>query len=248
MTILNREAKRLTANRNLCTGVGGVAAASTGFCQAVGAPVVVSVCLGAVTLLAAAAVLCFYVLERRAAEAEVDPVVESQVVPRANLDKPMKFVNRKRELAQLDELLKRVERGEGPLVAVLGGLPGVGKSAVGKHWASLVRERFPDGDLVADFSQRRRGVVVDVSGFLADFIRKLSSPGALVPPTLAERVERFQSMTFDRKLLILLDDVSKATEVSQLQPTGKESLVLATSYADFENLHYGGSSSSRLIP
>ena len=230
----------MAANRNLCAGVGGVAVAAAGFCQAVGASVLVSICFGAVTLLAAVAVLCFHVLERRAADTEADPVVESRIVPRANLDKPMKFVNRKEELTQLDELLKRVERGEGPLVAVLGGLPGVGKSAVGKHWASLVRERFSDGDLVADFSQRRRGVAVDVSGFLADFIRKLGPPGALVPPTLAERVERFQSMTFDRKLLILLDDVSRATEVSQLQPTGKESLVLATSYADFENLHYGG--------
>ncbi len=133
-----------------------------------------------------------------------------------------------------------MERGEGPLVAVLGGLPGVGKSALGKQWMHLVRERFDGGDLVADFSKRRRGPGVDVSGVLADFIRRLSPVGAIIPATLEERTERFRALTFDRKLLVLLDDVTEAAEVSQLQPLGKGCLLVATSYREFQELHYEG--------
>jgi|GEM_PF-1356171 len=230
----------LAANRNLCAGILGVVGALAALAQVVAAPLAVGVALAALVLTAALAVLYFHVLERSVTGDGADRAAEDRVIPRADLNQPMKFSNRYKELGQLDRLLERVDRGEGPLVAVLGGLPGVGKSAVGRYWASRVREHFSDGDLVADFSERRRGAAVDVSGFLADFIRRLGPPGTVVPSTFAERVERFQAMTFDRKLLILLDDVAEANEVSKLRPAGKESLVLATSYMTMEDLHYDG--------
>jgi tetratricopeptide (TPR) repeat protein len=191
-----------------------------------------------VAAVAAVAVLCFYLLERRVEG--IDAMSEVRVIPRAKMKKPQKFVNRDKEVSQLNEVLGRVERGEGPLVVVLGGLPGAGKSALGKQWMHVVRERFDGGDLIADFSKRRHGPAADVSGVLADFIRRLSPAGAVIPATLEERVERFQSLTFDRKLLILLDDVSEGAEVSQLEPAGKECLLVATSYHEFQELHYGG--------
>lgn len=242
MAIRDWGAEELAANRNLCGGIVAVAAALLGLMREVGAPVAVVIVLAAVGAVGAVAGLCFHLLERRQAKA-ARPVRAHGVrtPPRGTLEKrPQKFVNRCDELGQLDALLDRVERGEGPLVAVLGGLPGAGKSSVSQYWASLVRERFTDGDLVADFSKRRYGAAVDVSGFLGDFIRQLGPPGAIVPPTIAERAERFRAMTFDRKLLVILDDVSEAAEVSQLRPTGKESLVLATSYQKMEELHYEG--------
>jgi tetratricopeptide (TPR) repeat protein len=241
MTIGEWRADELAANRNLCGGIVAVAAGLAGLAQAVEAPVAARVVLAATGVLGAIAGLCFHLLERRAERLPGGgSLAQERFVPRSYLNKPMKFVNRHQELAQLDTLLDRVERGRGPLVAVLGGLPGVGKSAVGRYWANLVRERFTDGDLVADFSERRRGAAVDVSGFLADFIRKLGPPDAVVPATIGERVERFRSMTFDRKLLVLLDDVSEAADVSQLRPAGKESLVIATSYRGLEELYYEG--------
>ena len=232
--------EELTANRNLAGVIGAAAAAFAGLGQAVEAPVAARIALAAVAAVAALAALWFHLLERRQPRVGPGPPPLERVVPRGRLNKPEKFVNRRDELAHLDLLLDRVERGEGPLVAVLGGLPGVGKSAVGQYWAWLVRERFTDGDLVADFSERRRGLAVDVGGFLADFILKLGPPGTVVPLSLGERVERFQAMTFDRKLLILLDDVSEAAQVTQLRPAGKHSLVIATSYRPMEELHYHG--------
>lgn len=236
-------AEELSANRNLCGGVLAVAAAFGGLAQAAGAPVAVRIVLAGAVALAAVAGLCFHLLERRALQASggaAAPRLASRPAPRSELNKPMKFVNRRHELAELDELLDRAEHGQGPLIAVLGGLPGVGKSAMGRHWAGLVRERFPDGDLVADFSKRRHGAAVDVSGFLAAFIRELGPPGTVVPPTIDERVDRFRAMTAGRKLLVLLDDVSEAAEVRQLRPAGSESIVIVTSYRPMEELHYEG--------
>ena len=238
MALRNLDPDRLVANRNVCTGIAGVATAAAGLSYALQAPLAMRIALAAVTVIAALAVLCFYLLERRVKE--IDVAAKARVVPRAEIKKPQKFVNRCEELSRLYKMLERVERGEGPLVAVLGGLPGVGKSALGKQWMHLVRERFDGGDLVADFSKRRRGSGVDVSGVLADFIRRLSPAGAILPATLEERAERFRSLTFDRKLLVLLDDVTQAAEVSQLQPLGKECLLVATSYREFQELHYEG--------
>jgi tetratricopeptide (TPR) repeat protein len=238
MVLRNIDPDRLVANRNVCTGVAGVATAAVGLAYALRVPLAVRIGLAAVAVIAALTVFCFYLLERHVKG--IDAATEARVVPRADMKKPQKFVNRCEELSHLYKVLERVERGEGPLVAVLGGLPGVGKSALGKQWMHLVRERFDGGDLVADFSKRRRGPGVDVSGVLADFIRRLSPVGAIVPATLEERAERFRSLTFDRKLLVLLDDVTEAAEVSQLQPLGKECLLVATSYREFQELHYEG--------
>jgi tetratricopeptide (TPR) repeat protein len=242
MATRRRDAEDLAADRNLCAGILAVASVLATLAQAAGAPLAARLALLAIAVAAGVAGLAFHILERRQMP---ERAPEDRVVPRADLEKPEKFVNRLDELGRLDQLLDRAERGEGPLVAVLGGLPGVGKSAMGRHWANLVRERFTDGDLLADFSARRHGSAVDVSDFLAEFIRKLGPPDAVVPATIHERVERFRAMTRDRKLLVLLDDVSEPAQVTQLRPAGKESLVIATSYRPMEELHYRG---AELVP
>ena len=234
-----RTAEQWAGDRNLCGAVVAVAGAAAGLCQAAGAPVAARIVLGAIAILAGLMALAFHLLERRAPRTTVSGVSERRI-PRGDLKKPLKFVNRSDELARLDELLDRTERGNGPLVVVLGGLPGVGKSAMGRYWADRVRGRFGDGDLVADFSSRRRGVAVDVSGVLADFIRELGPPDAVMPVGLAGRVERFRAMTADRKVLVLLDDVTEAAHVTQLRPSGSQSVVVATSYRSLEELYYEG--------
>jgi hypothetical protein len=59
------------------------------------------------------------------------------------------------------------------VVAVVSGVPGVGKTALAVHWGHRVRERFPDGQLFADlrgFDAIRPAVASDqvVRGFLAE--------------------------------------------------------------------------------
>jgi tetratricopeptide (TPR) repeat protein len=240
MAIGDPMADRLVTNWNLWVAIGAVAAALAGLAQAVEAPVAVTIVLSSVAVAAALAALWFYVAEGRLRQLDAGVVIPPQVVPRADLNKPMKFDNRQEELAKLDKVLDRAEQGLGPLVAVLDGLPGVGKSAVGRYWADRVRTRFTDGDLVADFSKRRRGPAVDIDGFLAEFIRKLGPPGTIVPTNTEDLVDRFKQITFDRRLLILLDDVSDTAQVLNLRPGGKHCLVIATCYGVQAGLVHSG--------
>src|SRR5438132_6679531 len=66
--------------------------------------------------------------------------------PRQLLPPPAHFTGRQRETSQLDELL----RAGGPMLAVLSGPGGVGKTALALHWGHAVRDRFVDGHLYVD--------------------------------------------------------------------------------------------------
>jgi tetratricopeptide (TPR) repeat protein len=170
---------------------------------------------------------------------------KSKHVPRGLPRAPLRLINRDRELELLDELLGEADAAPGPVVAILSGMRGVGKSAAGSHWSNRVRERFSDGDLSVDFAKRRRGGAVSVSDVLADLIRDLEAPGFAVPGTLAERTRVFGQITSSRRLLMLLDDVSSAAEIKPLLPNGAGSVVVVTSNFHLEELVHDGAS---LIP
>jgi tetratricopeptide (TPR) repeat protein len=170
---------------------------------------------------------------------------KSRHVPRGLPRAPLRLVNRDREMELLDEVLDEADSAPGPVVAVLSGMRGVGKSAAGSHWSNRVRERFSDGDLSVDFAKRRRDGAISVSDVLADLIRDLEAPGFAVPQTLAERTRAFGQITASKRLLMLLDDVSSAAEIKPLLPNGAGSVVVVTSNFHLEELVHDGAS---LIP
>ncbi|HSR94981.1 MAG TPA: NB-ARC domain-containing protein [Solirubrobacterales bacterium] len=178
-------------------------------------------------------------------EVQIHLPPRSKHVPRGLPRAPLRLINRDREMELLDEVLEEADSAPGPVVAVLSGMRGVGKSAAGSHWTNLVRDRFADGDLSVDFAKRRRGGAVSVSEVLADLIRELEAPGFAVPLTLAERARAFGQITASRRLLMLLDDVASAAEIKPLLPNGAGSVVVVTSNFHLEELVHDGAS---LIP
>jgi len=171
------------------------------------------------------------------------PLVErTRPVPRGLPRAPLRLVNRDHEMECLDELLEEADSAPGPVVAILSGMRGVGKSATGSHWTNRVRTRFSDGDLSVDFAKRRRDGAVSVSEVLADLIRELESPEFAVPQTLAERTRTFGQITASRRLLMLCDDVATAAEIKPLLPNGAGSVVVITSNFHLEELVHDGAS------
>ena len=161
---------------------------------------------------------------------------------------PLGFVNRERDLERLDAVLARAETAPGPVVAVVGGMRGVGKSAIGSQWANQIRKQFSDGDLFADFSRRRNAGKVVGADVLGDFLRDLGTPEVAIPVSLGEKQKLFRRLTAERKMLMLLDDVEFDAQVLDVLPAGAGSVVVVTTSKPLEELLRTGARRFTLKP
>ncbi|GLW05923.1 SARP family transcriptional regulator [Microtetraspora sp. NBRC 13810] len=136
------------------------------------------------------------------------------------------FTGRAEIVALLTEAL--VDRpGEGtPVVAVVTGPPGVGKSALAVHCAHAVRPAYRDGQLYLDLGGTT-AAPPDPGDLLAEALRSLGA-GAGMPDGVRERSALYRSLLADRQLLVLLDDAASAGQVEPLLP-GSGCAVLVTS-------------------
>jgi len=132
------------------------------------------------------------------------------------------FVGRAAQLAVLDSLLATAS-GSPPLIVVIDGAAGTGKTALAVRWAHGIRGRFA-GELYADL----RGHVDGTAGALAAFLRALGLPAAQVPDGVAQRSAVLRSLLETRPVLMVLDDARDAEQVRPLLP-GSAGVVLVTS-------------------
>jgi tetratricopeptide (TPR) repeat protein len=135
------------------------------------------------------------------------------------------FVNRRSELARLDEALA----DDGCLIAVLSGPGGVGKTALAMRWAHAVRDRFPDGQLYVDLGGFGGQKPVDPAEALGGFLRALGAARRHIPVTVAEQAALFRSYAAGRALLVILDNAYSAAQVRVLLPASAVGMVLVTS-------------------
>lgn len=156
---------------------------------------------------------------------------------------PRFLINRDDELLQLESLLEEARTSPSPLVAVLSGMHGVGKSAVAAHWAQRNISEFANGGIGADLSRWRHRGAVDLDAVLATFLRLLGTDDESVPPTLDARRELFRRLTSRKRLVMVLDDVDLPAQVLTLMPAGAGSVVLVTTtFRDLDELFSLGAS------
>ncbi len=148
------------------------------------------------------------------------------------------FTCRDDDLAQLDRLLDGARaESTAVTVAVLSGMAGVGKSSLAVHWAHRVRQHFPDGQLYVDL----RGW--DPSGppaappeVIRDLLDALNVPSARIPGSRNAQVSLYRSVLADRRILLLLDNASDASQVRPLLPGSPGPFVVVTSRSDLAGL------------
>ncbi|WP_367123702.1 BTAD domain-containing putative transcriptional regulator [Streptomyces phytohabitans] len=136
------------------------------------------------------------------------------------------FTGRAEEVGVLERLLSTA--GRQPVVAVVSGPPGSGKSTLTVHVAHRVREAFPDGQLYVDLgglSDQPR----DPADVLAEMLRGLGVIDSAVPAELGERAALFRSRLAQRRFLLVLDDAAGGAQVGPLLPGTGGSAVLVSS-------------------
>jgi DNA-binding SARP family transcriptional activator/tetratricopeptide (TPR) repeat protein len=141
------------------------------------------------------------------------------------------FTGRAAEIELLDEILARSEREPiGVTIAVLSGMPGVGKTALAAYWAHRVRDRFPDGQLYTNL----RGFdpaagATEPADAVQVFLEALRVPANAIPTRLEARTALYRGLLSGRRMLILLDNAASAEQVRPLLPGGAGCLVVVTS-------------------
>ncbi|MFF5075672.1 BTAD domain-containing putative transcriptional regulator [Actinoplanes sp. NPDC000266] len=139
------------------------------------------------------------------------------------------FTGRVSELGTLRRLTSDGAAG-GPLVVVLDGMAGVGKSTLAVHFAHSTADRFPDGQLYLDL----RGHQLDAESMppgdaVVALLHGLCVADADIPASFEAQVGTYRSLTAGKRILVLLDNVRGAEQVRPLLPASAGSLVLVTS-------------------
>ena len=137
------------------------------------------------------------------------------------------FIGRQREQAEMAEQLRT---GAGGVVTIaVDGIPGVGKSALAVHWAQLVADDFPDGQLFVNlrgFDEREQ---VGAAEALTGFLTAVGVPQQEIPSALADLTALYRSVMWSRRMVVVLDNAWSVDQVRPLVPGGSGSLVIVTS-------------------
>ncbi|REE95968.1 NB-ARC domain-containing protein [Thermomonospora umbrina] len=158
------------------------------------------------------------------------------------------MVNRDDEFAVLDAVSSRERAPGSPGMAVLTAMTGMGKTAVGVHWARKRRERFPDGLLYFDFGGLSEREVSGPGDVLGVFLRALGADREALPDGHAERVALFHHLTAGRRLLVFLDNVTLVRQVEDLLPGSSGSMVVISTDRRLSGLVQYGSVTVPLKP
>ncbi|MEU5297289.1 AfsR/SARP family transcriptional regulator [Streptomyces umbrinus] len=154
----------------------------------------------------------------------------SPVVPPAQLPAKLpSFTGRLDELARFRGLLPG-SSASAVVIGVIGGMAGVGKTALAVHWAHQVADGFPDGQLYVDLRGfHPSGTVMSPAEAIRSFLGALGVPAQRVPAGLDAQAALYRSLLARRRVLIVLDNARDTEHVRALLPGAPGCLVVVTS-------------------
>ncbi|MEU2428959.1 BTAD domain-containing putative transcriptional regulator [Streptomyces sp. NPDC007861] len=138
------------------------------------------------------------------------------------------YVGRRRQMRKLDALVSPDPARRSHVVAVVGA-PGVGKTALAKHWAHARREHFEDGQLFVDLRGHSPLPTLRPGDVLAQFLRALGAPPDQLPADEDEAAALYRTLLADKQMLIVLDNARDAEQVRPFIPGAQGCAVVITS-------------------
>jgi Bacterial transcriptional activator domain/NB-ARC domain len=129
----------------------------------------------------------------------------------------------------LDEIANRRPAGA-VLITAIGGMGGIGKTALAVAWARDLADRFPDGQLYLNLRGFDAvGRVMTPDDALNHLLASIGAEKSPAAESLEARSARFRSMISGRAMLVLLDNARDAEQVRPLLPGHEGCLVIVTS-------------------
>ncbi|WP_236572983.1 ATP-binding protein [Streptomyces sp. GS7] len=169
-------------------------------------------------------------------------------VPRQLLPGPPHFTGREGDLTALDALLTEKRRaGTGtPLVVVVSGSAGIGKTALTSRWLGGLSEAgaFPDGQLYVDLRGHSQDRPARPGEVLGQFLRAYGIDR--IPAELAEQAALWRSATAGLRVAVMLDNALSAAQVRPLLTGAAGSLVVVTSRRRLTSLGVDGAAFHQL--
>ncbi|MCL7376909.1 AfsR/SARP family transcriptional regulator [Streptomyces sp. 35G-GA-8] len=160
------------------------------------------------------------------------------------------FSGRAAALAALTEAADAADTAAGvAATVVVGGMPGVGKSALAVRWAHEAAARFPDGQLhveLGGFDPVRRPL--DPAEALRGMLVSLGVPAGRLPDTEDALAGLYRDLMAGRRALVVLDDAAGPEQVRRLLPSTPGCLALVTSRQALPALISCGARPLRLEP
>jgi len=144
------------------------------------------------------------------------------------------FVGRSLESHWLDNECGPARTGGG--LAVVVGPAGSGKTATVVRWVRGVAAEFPDGLLFTDLRGFDPAGPGDPTEALGQFLWALGLPETDIPEDGETRAALYHQHTRDRRLLVVLDNVRSARDVTALIPSGTTCATIITSRNTLEDL------------
>ncbi len=158
--------------------------------------------------------------------------VNGGVVPRQLPGPVRQFTGRRNELAALTGLLDQAGAGRSAaaVISAIGGMGGVGKTALAVHWAHQVADQFPDGQLYVNLrGYDPSGLPMSASDALAGFLGALGVVAHDIPGGADERAAAYRSLLAGRRFLVVLDNARRAEQVRPLLPGSPGCVTVVTS-------------------
>jgi tetratricopeptide (TPR) repeat protein/transcriptional regulator with XRE-family HTH domain len=153
------------------------------------------------------------------------------------------FTGRAAELEALTEILDQEGTGAPGTVVIsaIGGMAGVGKTALALHWAHHVAHGFVDGQLYVNlrgFDPSRAPAAPEEA--VRGFLDALGVSPERIPPLPDAQAAMYRSLVADQKMLIVLDNAWDEQQVRPLLPASPASVVVVTSRNQLSGLAAAG--------
>jgi tetratricopeptide (TPR) repeat protein/DNA-binding XRE family transcriptional regulator len=153
--------------------------------------------------------------------------------------------------AELDRLTSAVlDAGSGGIVSIyaIGGMAGIGKTALAVHAGHRLAPHFPDGQVFLRLHGHTPGQEpVEPLDALGSLLQITGVP-AQIPAGLEARVALWRDHLADKKMLLVLDDAVGHEQVAPLLPGTGDSFVLVTSRRRLTALDDAQSISLDILP